>query len=119
MGCLSGMAAWNSRSCASVVPCSFLLPVSPLLSLCALVVTLKIWDFSCGDVASKRNHAGLDLGLSADPLTKLDVLNMLILPCSLSLSPHSNPECLGTRLPISELLHFAVSFWARYQGKPT
>lgn len=98
---------------------SFFLPVSLLLSWCALVVTLKIWDFSYGDVASKRNHAGFDLGLTARALAKLDVLHRLILPClsSLSLSPHSKPECLGTRLPISILLHFAVPFW--HQGKPT
>lgn len=52
---------------------SVFLPVSDLLSYCALVVTLNIGDFSCGDVASKRNDGGFGSVLAADALTKLDV----------------------------------------------
>ena len=46
-------------------------------------------------------------------LTKLDILNVFILPfhSSLSLRPHSKLECLETKLPTSIPLHFTVSFW--------
>lgn len=96
----------------------FFLPVSLLLSYCALAVALKIWGFSCGDVAfGQRTHAGLDSGLSVHALTKLDVLTCSSCLSSVSLSPHSNPECLRNKAVHFHTAPFCSLFLGMVSGQ--